>query len=78
MEMQMRDGLSAVSAGIRQQAKSSFGNTFALRNLDRNSGDPMDQRSVGISQIQDGGNMAFGHEQHMDRRLRLDVSNRQD
>jgi len=78
MEMQMRDGLSAVSTGIRQQAKSSFGNTFALRNLDRNAGDPMDQWGVGVSQIQDGDKMAFGHEQQMDRRLRLDVSNHQD
>src|SRR5438093_2801436 len=75
MHMEVEDRLAALPAGVRHHPVASFGNPFFLCHTGRRL--QKTPQEGPIARVVQAADMPLGNHQHMDRRLRVDVLERE-
>ncbi len=73
MKMQMKHALASMRSGVDDDTVPRLGNLLQFRDLTANQQQPSEQLSIRIVQLSHRNHMFPGNDQHMDRRLRIDI-----
>src|SRR5688572_3038194 len=77
MHVNVEDGLTGFGIAVEHRPVARAVVSLFLRNLRGGAHHGSDERVVLFAQIVEGGNVLPGHDQHVQRRLRVDVGKRQ-
>src|SRR5690606_9249328 len=76
VQVDLEHGLAAVLVAVHDDAVTVFGEALLLRVARRGGGQPADHDRIVLADIVERGEVGLRHEQHVHRRLRRDVTER--